>query len=219
MKLDNKVKIIGLGVVVLLIVAIIVGCVIGVNKDLMYKAHEEIEIVIGKDFETSDVKKITDEVFKDKYVIIRKVEVFKDAVAIDLEGTTEEELSNLKTKMNEFYGLELEEVKSSPVPSIRIMDIIKPYIIPGAIAMVLMLVYIGFRYKKLEKKGMFIEPISFFLSILFATLAFYSLVVICRIPFSKTIVSISAILAFAVSMVWVNCAEKKLNRNKEEEEK
>ena len=54
MKLDNKVKFIGLGVVILLLIAIIVGCIIGVNKDLMYEAHEEIDIVIGKEFEMID---------------------------------------------------------------------------------------------------------------------------------------------------------------------
>ena len=217
MKLDNKVKFVGLAVVVLFIVALIMGCVIGINKDLMYQSHEQISIVIGKDFEISDVKKITDEVFKDKYVVLRKVEVFKDSVAIDIDYSTEEELEALKNKMNEVYGLSLESITAEQIPAIRIMDIITPYIVPSIISIVVLLVYVGIKYRKIDKKAVVREPLFLLVSVLAALLAYYSLVVICRIPFSKSIVSISAIVAFIISIVWVDSAEKRLNKAIEEE--
>lgn len=216
MKFDKKLMYKCCAVVAILIVAIIVACFAGINKDLMYNAHEEIDIVIGKDFEISDVKKITDEVFANKYVVLRKVEVFKDAVAIDVDYASEEECTNLKDKINELYGLELESVTAKQVPGINILDIVMPYIFPSLISIVILLVYTAIKYKSINKKAIYMEPICLLLTLISALVVFYSLIVISRIPFSKTIIALSVIYSFIVAIIWVYNEEKKLKKANEE---
>ena len=64
------------------------------------------------------------------------VEVFEDTVAITTTQITDEQKTNLITKINEKYGTQLnkEAINIIDVAHTKGMDIIKPYIAPFAIA-------------------------------------------------------------------------------------
>lgn len=105
--LTTKNKILIIILILVIIAGILVTANIGLNFDLRYEASQKIELNLGKEFETSDIKNITDEVLNNQEVIIQKVELYKDTVCIIAEEITEEQRNNIVEKVNEKYGTEL----------------------------------------------------------------------------------------------------------------
>lgn len=189
-KLEGKNKIICLGIVLLILAGIIVIALKGFNVDLMNSSHEEIDIVIGKEFELSDIKNITSEVFKDRKVVLRKIEVFEDAVAIDIKYTTEDELSILKDKINEQYGLTLESIESKQISNVRIRDLVEPYIFPVVVSFVIILAFVAVKYRKIGEKAIVKKPLELLIKQLVLQASLMSIIAICRIPFNKLVIPI-----------------------------
>ena len=119
--------------IIILILVIIAGRLvtanIGLNFDLRYEASQKIELNLGKEFETSDIKNITDEVLNNQEVIIQKVELYKNTVCIIAGEITEEQRNNIVEKVNAKYETELvaEDTEILTVPHTRGRDIIRPY--------------------------------------------------------------------------------------------
>ena len=59
-KISKKVKIIALLLAIIIIVGAIVTLTIGLNFNLRYQETKKIQLYLEKDFEISDIKKITD---------------------------------------------------------------------------------------------------------------------------------------------------------------
>ena len=81
----NK-KILILGLILLIIAGIVVVLLKGFNVDLMLESHEEITYKLDTEYELKDIESICKEVFGSKKVIIKEVEFFKDAVAINVSS-------------------------------------------------------------------------------------------------------------------------------------
>ena len=209
-KLNGKNKIICLALVLLIIAGIIVIAIKGFNVDLKYAAHEQIDVVIGKDFNLSDVKAITDGVFGNRQVLLRKIELFEDAVAIDVKYTTEEELNTLKDKFNEVYGLELQTLESKAIDNVRIRDMVSPYIKPILISFVILLVYVAIKYRKIAKNAIYKAPLSLLITQIILQASLISIIAITRIPFSKLTMPLLTILGLISCMIWLKNIEKKL---------
>lgn len=214
-KLNGKNKIICLALALLIIAGIIVIAIKGFNVDLKYVEHEEIDIVIGKNFNLSDVKAITDEVFVNRKVLLRKIELFEDAVAIDIKYTTEDELSNLQNKFNEVYGLELDGLTSKSISNVRIKDLVSPYVLPTIITIAIVLVYVAIRYRKISKKAIYELPIKLLISEAILQAVLVSLIAVTRIPVNKLTMPILIIIGLTYCMIWLENKEKKII-NKEE---
>ena len=105
MKTNKKIAILAL--VLLVLAGMVVVIFKGFNVSLMYRQHESLDIVIGTKFEIKDVKEICNKVFKDKKYVLRTIEVFSDAVNINVESITDEEKQDLVSEFNNKYGLEL----------------------------------------------------------------------------------------------------------------
>ena len=99
----NK-KIVWISIVVILI-GIIMITIKGFNVDLKYKKHEVIQVVLGQEYSEKDVKDISKEVFGKKKIYVEKVGIYGDAVNINVENSTSEEINNLVSKLNEKYGI------------------------------------------------------------------------------------------------------------------
>ena len=141
MKINKK---IGLLALILLVIAGMVVVVLrGFNVSLMSRQHESLDIVLGKTFDVKDVRDICDKVFPDKKYVVRVIEVFKDAVEVNVESATDEEKQNLINELNTKYGLELkvEDITVRVSSNVRIRDMIIPYIVPVMVSMVLITVY------------------------------------------------------------------------------
>ena len=156
----------------------------GLAFELKYQEAQKIEINLGKTFEESDVRAITNEVFGKQKVKIQAIEVYKDAISLTTTQISEEQKIELIAKLNEKYGIELkaEDIEIENISHIRGRDIIKPYIMPFGIAKIIILGYLVIRYNKLNSLEVLIQAIGI---IVLAQLVLLGIMAITRMPIGK----------------------------------
>lgn len=149
---NNNTKLLAILIAIILIVGVTMIFTKGLTFELKYQDSKKVEINLGKTFEEKDIKEITNEVFGNQPVRIQAIEVYKDAVSITTTEITEEQKSNLVTKINEKYETELkdDDVTIEEVAHTRGRDIIRPYVIPFVISTAIILVCLAIRYYKLN---------------------------------------------------------------------
>ena len=199
-------------IAIILIVGAIMLSTKGLEFELKYKDAKKVELNIQKEFNTEDVKQITDEIFENQPVRIQAIEVYKDAISITTTEITEEQKTNLVTKINEKYGTELnaEEITIESIPHTRGRDIIKPYIQPFAIVTAIILVYFMIRYYKQNPLKVLIQSIGI---IGLAQILLLGIMVIARIP-----VSIATIpLVLLVYMISTYICTSRFEKNRVEQ--
>ena len=206
-KFLNK-KVVILGLSLLILAGIVVVLFRGFNVNFLLEQHEVIEFVIGKDFEMKDVKDICDEVFGDKKVVLRTIEVFNDAVSINVESITNEEKENLVTKLNTKFGTTktVDEVKIETVSNVRMRDWIKPYIQPIAISGVIILAYIAAKFREENLVKMLAKIIAI---VAVTMLSILSILAIFRVPMSPIYIMGLTAIALIELMMYINSYEKK----------
>ena len=91
--------------VIIMIIGLIVVIAVGYNVDLEYKVHKSITVPIGEDFNISDISQITDEIFGKNNVSLEKAGVYNDSVIINVADVSDEQIVNLKNKINEKYNI------------------------------------------------------------------------------------------------------------------
>ena len=208
--------------IILMLLVIIAGIVMiavkGFNFDLKYQDTQRVELYLETEFNVADIKQITDEVFGNQKVMIQKVEVFEDSVSITTTSILDEQKSNLITKINEKYGTELtaEDTTVEDIAHTRGRDIIKPYIIPFAIAVIVVLIYLGIRYHKLSTAKVITKSIGI---MILAQILLFSVMAITRIPIGRLTIPM-VILVYLLTLFGItNMFEKKLSKKNLEENK
>lgn len=206
-KFLNK-KVVILGLCLLIIAGIVVVLFRGFNVNFLLEQHEVIEFVIGKDFKMQDVEAICDEVFKDKKVALKTIELFDDAVSINVSSITNEEKTNLINKLNEKYGTTktVDEVKIETVANVRMRDWIKPYVQPIAISAVIILAYIAAKFREENLVKLLAKIIAI---LVITVLALLSIIAIFRIPMSPIYIMGLTAIALVELMVYINVYAKK----------
>ena len=177
-------KIIIAVLVIILIAGIAVTLTKGLNFDLMYSEANSVDIYINKDFEENDVKQIVKETLGNEKTIIQPIEIYEDALTITAKSITEEQKQNLINKVNEKYETEIkaEEVEIQQIPKIRGRDIVKQYIIPFAIASVIIAIYLIIRYYKLGIIKVLLKTAGI---VILAQAELLSIMAITRIPIGR----------------------------------
>lgn len=196
-------KIIILGLSLLILAGIVVVLFKGFNVNFMLEQHEVIEFVIGKDFEMSDVKEICKEVFGDKKVVLKTVEVFDDSVSINVESITDEEKESLIEKLNEKYGTEktVDDVEVQTVANVRIRDWVKPYIKPIIVSGIIILAYIAILFRTQNLVKLLLKIVG----VIAVTMAvILSIIAIFRIPLSPIYITCMLAIALIELMVYIN---------------
>ena len=208
-----------LAIVILSLIVIIAGIIMiavkGFNFDLREQKGQKVELYLKTEFKDSDIKNITNEVFGKQPVMIQKVEVFEDTVAITTTSISDEQKNNLVTKINEKYGTELkaEDTEILDVAHTRGRDIIKPYILPFTIATLIILVYMAFRYHKLGTIKTVLKTIGL---CAYTQIMLFSIMAITRIPVGRLTIPL-VILIYLLTLVGITTRfEKKLALKKEE---
>lgn len=170
----------------------------GLDFELKYKDSKKVELNLGKEFEISDIKQITDEIFEKQQVTIQAVEVYKDAVKITTTEITEEQKQELVTKINEKYEtkLEVDNVKIEEIEHTRGRNIIKPYIVPFIITTAIILVYMMIRYYKLNSFKILIKSIGI---IGLSQLVLLGIIAITRMPIGRLTIS-TILIVYILSM-------------------
>lgn len=215
-EMSKKIKILVLLVALIIIAGMIVTFTIGFNFDLKYQEAKKIQLYLENKFEVADIKQITNEVLPNQKVVIQKVEVYEDTVSIVAKDITEEQKTEMVNKINEKYGTELvaENVEITNIPHTRARDIVKPYVMPFAIATIMILVYMAVRYRQL---GMFLTLAKTLGNLVITQAVLVSVMAIARIPIGR--VTLPLMLAvYVLSLLGLTShAERKLAEKKEEE--
>lgn len=209
-KSTKKTKAIYLILAVVIIIGIVVVTTIGFNIELSMKKNNRVELYLEKDFQISDIRNITCEVFGNEPVIIQKVEVFGDTVGITAEEITDEQKQQLIDKINEKYSLELkvDSIETENIPNERLRDLINPYIFAFSLATVLILVYMILKYKKIGMINVFIKTLCMLIII---QVTLFSVIAITRIPVGRLTIPMVIVAYFVSLFVLTHNFEKQLD--------
>lgn len=207
MKLSGTKKILLLGLILIIIAGIVVVTLKGVNVSLLYEQHETVNLVIGKEVNINDIKNICKEVFNDKEVIVRKVELFDDAVNLNVESMTDEEKQNLVDKVNEKYETQftVDSINVKVIPKVRIRDTVRPYIIPLVIATIAIVAYMVIRFRKIKITKLLGKIVAI---ILLTEATVTSIVTIARIPVTPVLINVMFAVVILELVLYVDCTER-----------
>lgn len=197
--MKNK-KIIVSIITLIILAGIIITCVWGLNFGLNYSNHKEIDIYIGQEFENQDIYTIAKEVLGNKEITVQKVELYEDMVSIRVKDITNEELENLNKKINEKYEIEnkLEEIVITNVPNTRGRDLVKTYLLPVAISLIIIIVYLIMYSQIYSHIGIKINTVKTVikatLTILIVQLLYLAILAITRLEINSLTIPIAIIL-------------------------
>lgn len=209
----------------LIIAGIVIIATVGLKADIIYSKNVELDIYLGKSFEIKDLQSIVNEVFPKERAIIQEIELFGDTVSITLEDNrTEEELNSkieeLNKKINEKYELENEakDITVTHNPKIKLSSILMPYVYSLGISLVIILIYVGIRYRKL---GIVKTLITYLLAIGATEMLLLSVIAITRFPINRLVIPVGLLLFVVVITILGFSNERKLAKldDKEMEKK
>ena len=174
---------------------------------------------MGKSFDIKDIKQITDEVFGKQKVILQKVEIYEDTVAVTTTEVTDEQKQSFVDKINEKYELErkVDNLNIVQQPHTRGRDLCKKYITPGLIAFIFISIYILVRYKKIDSFKTLVEFIKYEI---LTVAVYFSIIAVCRIPICPITVPVAVLAVMLVLVGFISVCEDRLEKNikKEKEE-
>lgn len=205
---------------VIIVIGIIVIATVGFNVDVIYSNHREIKVYVGKDYNIDEVKQIVNEVIPEERVVINKVEKFNDSFIIKVNKISDEQLESLKQKISEKYEISEENrdnmITDSYIGSFRIRDLIRPYVVPIIISTVVILVYMGVRYKKLGIAKVIVQEI---IVLVMAIALLLSVIAITRCPVNRAFIP-AGLTVYVLTIITTNLQfAKQLENLKSKEEK
>lgn len=187
---------------------------VGLNFDINYTANKEIDIYLGTQFEISDIRGLVKEVIGNETTVIQKVELYEEIVSIKVKEISDEQIEQLLTKINGKYNLEIkkDDITITNNPNLRGRDLVKPYILPIAISVVLVLVYAGIKFYRVNS----IEVISKLIGLnIIAQLFYVSVLAITRLPVNRLTIPVSIAIYIATTLaVTINFENKEIVKEK-----
>ena len=129
------------------------------------------------------------------------------------DNRTEEELNTkieeLNTKINEKYELEnsVDDISVTHNPKIKLSSLIMPYALTIGISMIIILVFVGIRYKKL---GVLKTLVTYILSIGAVEMILLSIIAITRLPINRFVIPVGLLLLIVIITILGFKNEKKL---------
>ena len=156
-------------------------------------------------------------------MLVQQIEVFNDMYSVTLQDNrTDDELKakveELNSKVNEKYGVDnkAEEISIIHNPKIRLSSILIPYAVTIGISLIIILVFVGVRYRKL---GVIRTLITYILSIGLAELFLLSVIAITRFPVNRLVIPVGLVLFLIVVTILGLKNESKLTKILSEEKK
>ena len=208
---QKKAKILCIIIAIIIIAGAIVIGVKGFNIELIYTNRQEIVITNNTGLNIDEIKEIAESVLENKKVKVQKNQKFENSAIIISKEISEEEKENIVNKVNEKYSADIskDDVNIINVANTRIRDILKPYILPGIITFVIILLYFLIVYNKIGIKKVLLTGIF---TPIIVELLYYSIIGITRIPFGRITNSIAIGLYIAsigvITVLFQNEKEK-----------
>ena len=205
-------KILLLGLILLIVAGVVVIALKGLNVSLLFRQHETINLYIGKEIDYKEFSDMCKEIFGNKKVEIRKVELFSDSISINVDTFTDEEKENLVKKLNEKYVAEgeteytVDNIKVITIPNIRLRDVVSPYIKPVLISGALIIIYMLIRFRKNEPLKILGKLV---LELVLTEIAILSLIAITRIP----VYSLTISMMFIIAVIELTIFNYRLEKN------
>lgn len=205
-QLTAKQKIICIVIIAVILAGISVICTTGFNLSLMYSNNKRIDVYIGKDFSLGDIKVIADEIFEGNKVL-QTSELIDDYASVTVKDASEEQVNNFKTKISEKYNVseELQSIKTTEVPSVNVIDVMKPYIFPIILVTLIATMYLAIRFREKNALKVCAKVIS---SLIIIEAVYLSIIAITRIPFNDLIMPIGLLIYIISLMILVNNFKK-----------
>lgn len=180
----------------LVLAGIIVIATLGFNVGVRYGENTQININIGKEFDSKDIRNIAKEVFGNQSVIVEHVEIYKDVVQITVKDATDEQIEELNNKINKKYELSNDlsnpdDVLVARNANTRLRDLVMPYILPISISAAIIVIYELIRFRKL---GVWKVLYGAILAIIAPQAVLFSIYAIARIPVNRLTAAISIAL-------------------------
>ena len=201
MKQNIKKIIIGAIIALIIVAGILAVKVWGFNKELAFVESQQIYIYVEQKIEDkTKIREISDEVLG-MHNIVQTVEIYEDAVLIRAKTISEEQKNTIITKMKEIYGFEqtAEKTEIDTIPLTRIRDMYKQYVLPFAISIILVTVYMIIRY---YKKGFWkVLARTIFIPVI-AEALILSWIAIVRIAIGR-VTPVLVILMYMISILYV----------------
>lgn len=206
----------------ILICVMIAGAIViatmGLKTDITYSKNLRLDVYLGKEYTRADVEQIAKEVFGNARLLVQQVEYYGDMFSITVSQDVEDidaKVEQLTNQLNEKLGLELKKENITKVyqPHIRLSSVLKPYLLPLAISMIVILVYVMIRFRKV---GMWKTLALYVLTVLASELFYLSILAICRIPINRLVTPIGLAIYVIVITVVTARQEKKLTGYQEE---
>lgn len=203
----------------IIVIGIIFTAVKGLNMGLKYSNNKQIQIYLGQKFDNNDIKQIVKDIVGNKQVIVQKVEEYEEIVSITVKEITDEQIEKLNSKINEKYGIEntvADDLKIIENAKLDVQDLIKPYIFPVALSLVIIIIYVGIRFRKLD----ILEVLGKILGLnVLAQLVFVSILAIIRIPINIITLPTSIAIYIIITLIIFNNLETKQKEMIQEEKK
>lgn len=143
-------KILVILVAILLVIGMFLIATRGFNYSIEYKGVTELKFMLGQVLDMSEVESIAKEALNNKEMKIQKIDYFNDSVNISVVDPTDEEIQALIDKFNSRYGQNntMESISIIKTADTSLYEIAKHYIVPVIIAVILVAVYMGIRFRK-----------------------------------------------------------------------
>ena len=161
----------------------------GFKSEIQYAPRKQIQLVNKTEINISEVEKMAKEVLGNTQFIVQPVENFGNAVSIVAREITEDQKNQIISKFNEKYKTDYknEDIEMVSIPFTRIKDIIKPFILPGVITLILVAIYFSIRFNKLGTKKILFKNI---LAPVVAEFLIFSIMAIARIPIGRLAIAL-----------------------------
>lgn len=209
--MKNKNIIIYVIICLIIIAGVAVWEAKGFRTEMQFTPRKEIELTNYTGIDVSDIEAIASETLGNTRFMVQRVETFGNAVVIVAKDITEEQRNNIVTKFNEKYGTELksENIEIVSIPFTRIKDVIKRFIVPGIVSLVLVLTYFVIRYKNIGWKKVTLKTL---ITPVVAELLLFSIISIIRVPFSRLAVSLGVGTYISIIIVLTIMFENQRNK-------
>lgn len=207
--MKRKEKVLALFVIVILIIGAIVVAIKGFNYGIVYKEVTELKFMLGQVLDMNEVENIVKEAFNNKEMRIQKINTFNDSVNISVVEPTDEEIQALLDKFNERYeqNNEMSNITKVKTANTSIIEIIKPYILPVILVLVLVAVYMGIRYRNQGILKVTLLPV--FISLVVGAV-FFAVLGITRIPITIWTMPLALILIILTLVMYTAKFEKNM---------
>lgn len=200
--------------------AIVIGTM-GLKADIIYSKNVRIDMYLGKEYNHNEVEQIAKEIFNTNRVIVQQIEYFGDMFSLIISQDVEnidEKVEEFATKINETYELAEEDTNIQVIyqPKIKLSSILIPYLLPIAISMAIILIYVIIRFRKI---GILKTLALYILTVLISEAVYLSVLAIFRIPINRLVTPIGLAIYVIVVTIVTAINEKKLVSHQAEKTK